>query len=95
MINYHSLCYFCDIVGHFGFYPPKNPPMNIQSKYFVCLVQTLYKAVVQKYFGKKFGLGFFQLSVTNSTILINVRRHARNLGPGVVTYSTPKLTDGC
>ena len=36
MINYHSLCYFCEIVGHFGFYPPKNPPMNIQSKQTSC-----------------------------------------------------------
>ena len=59
MINYHSLCYFCEIVGHFRFYPPKNPPMIIQSKQnFVWLVQTLYKTVVQKYFGKEFVLGF-------------------------------------
>ena len=29
MINYHSLCYFCGIVDHFGFYPPNNYPMNI------------------------------------------------------------------
>ena len=36
MINYHSLCYFCEIVSHFGFYPPKNPPMNIQSKQILC-----------------------------------------------------------
>ena len=36
MINYDSLCYFCEIVGHFGFYPPKNPPMNIQSKQILC-----------------------------------------------------------
>ena len=36
MINYHSLCFFCEIVGHFGFYPPKNPPMNIQSKQILC-----------------------------------------------------------
>ena len=32
MINYHAPCYFCEIEGHFGFHPPKNPPMNIQSK---------------------------------------------------------------
>ena len=32
-----SLCYFCEKVGHFGFYPPKNPPiMNIQSKQILC-----------------------------------------------------------
>ena len=36
LINYHSLCYFCEIVGHFGFYPPKNPPINIQSKQILC-----------------------------------------------------------
>ena len=36
IINYHSLGYFCEIVGHFGFYPPKNPPMNIQSKQILC-----------------------------------------------------------
>ena len=36
MINYHSLCYFCEIFGHFGFHPLKNPPMNIQSKQIVC-----------------------------------------------------------
>ena len=30
--NYHTVCYLCEIVGHFEFYPPKNPPMNIQSK---------------------------------------------------------------
>ena len=35
MINYHSLCYFCEIVSHFGFYPPKKPPMNIQSNFCV------------------------------------------------------------
>ena len=45
MINYHSLCYFCEIVGHFEFYPPKIPPMNIQYKQIVC--------------GKEFVLGFF------------------------------------
>ena len=32
MINYHPLCYFCERVGHYGFYPAKNPPMNIQSE---------------------------------------------------------------
>ena len=36
MINYHSLCYFSEIFGHFGFYPPKNPPTNIQSKQILC-----------------------------------------------------------
>ena len=36
MINYHSLCYLCKIVGHFGLYSPKKPPMNIQSKQIVC-----------------------------------------------------------
>ena len=36
MINYHSLCYFCEIVGHFGFYSPKKHPMNIQSKQILC-----------------------------------------------------------
>ena len=36
MINYHSLCYFCEIVGHFGFYPPENPSMNIQGKQILC-----------------------------------------------------------
>ena len=36
MINYHFLCYFCEIFGHLGFYPPKNPPMNIQSKQILC-----------------------------------------------------------
>ena len=36
LINYPSLCYFCEIVGHFVFYPPKNPHMNIQSKQILC-----------------------------------------------------------
>ena len=36
VINYHSLCYFCEMSGHFGFYPPKSPPMNIQSKQILC-----------------------------------------------------------
>ena len=36
MLNYHSLCYFCEIFGHFRFYPPKNPPMNIESKQILC-----------------------------------------------------------
>ena len=36
MINYYSLCYFCEIAGHFGFYPPKNLSMNIQSKQILC-----------------------------------------------------------
>ena len=35
-INYHYLCYFCEIVSHFVFYPPKNPPMDIQSEQIVC-----------------------------------------------------------
>ena len=36
MIKDHPLCYFCEIVGHFGFYLPKNPPMKIQSKQIMC-----------------------------------------------------------
>ena len=59
MIYYHSLIFFCEIVCHFGFYPPKNPPIIIQSKQIWWLGQTLYKTVVQTYFGKEFVLGFF------------------------------------
>ena len=36
MINYHSLRYLCDIFGHFGFHPFKNPPMHIRSKQILC-----------------------------------------------------------
>ena len=51
MINFHSLCYFCEIIAHFGFYPPKNPPMNIQSKQILCGLSRRY---TRAWYKKKF-----------------------------------------
>ena len=36
MINYHSLRYFCEIFGHFGFYTPKDPPMHTSKVNMFC-----------------------------------------------------------
>ena len=56
MINnyYHSLCYFYERVGHFGFYPVENTPMNLfQVRSNIVVFNPFYQTVKTQLLGMK------------------------------------------